>query len=314
MPTTITATRYNNLRGRLDAIMGTPHTTQGYGETLASDDVLPTTNKITDEQYRDLYTDMLRARVHQIGQSALTINPFVVGDYDTNLADTDKVTEAYIAGLETLMSDIEADKDLIDIADQASVQGLQTSLGTAVESVRTYPPGWNGTINFIYQVIFDSNADAYAFFNAGGEIRNSAVLSYTGAQAKTVNWQSILDEMGTINMGATRTYSSNAVGSGTSIGYRTLTSTYKTLYRKYGDSVYNPNNYHVQALKTADNIIQFKIEFNDPPYGNPDESILGDLTATADIAFSDGSLTIGSQILDSIVTDNLPEGQIISNL
>ena len=130
MPTTILATRFNNLQDRLEAVLGTSGSaapTFGYGQTLnAALDVagtrsntIPNSDKISAQQYEDLYIDIVRCRAHQVGAAAVTIDDFVIGDFETNAANTDKVEEAYISALESLMTTIELDRFDIDITTQA---------------------------------------------------------------------------------------------------------------------------------------------------------------------------------------------------
>ena len=314
MPTVITATRYNNLRATLQQVMEAPGGQQGYGynQSLISSSVLPNSMKITDEQYRALYIDLIRARAHQLGETGLSIDPFVIGDYETNTTNTDKIELAYIQNLETLMTAVETDKDILHLT-QATVQNLVTSNGFAVASSRLYPPSWNGTISFIYSVNFDSVTAADAFFNAGGAIRNEAFISYTGSQAKTVDWQDLLSDMGTIATTANNTISGNSVGTSTNIGWYNLGSSYQTLYTKTGTSVYSQNNYKVEAYKPNTTSIQFKITLNDPSTSF-DEPILGDVYTSVALLVPDGTVTLDGTEYESVVIEDLPTGSILVTL
>lgn len=311
MPTVITATRYNNLRATLQQVMEAPAGQQGYGynQTLRSSNVLPNSQKITDDQYRDLYIDLIRARAHQLGESGLSIDPFVIGDYETNTTNTDKVEESYIANLETLMTAIETDKDILHLT-QATVEPLRTSNEFVVASTRIYPPSWNNTITFIYLVEFSSVTAANAFFNAGGAIRNSASITYTGSQAKTVDWQDLLSDMGIISTTANNTISGNSVGTSSNLGWYNLNSAYQQLYLKSGSAVYSQNNYKVEAYKPTSTSMQFKITLNDPSTSF-DEAILGDVTAEVNLLVPDGSVTLDGQEYDSVVITDLPTGSVL---
>ena len=143
MPTTVQASRFNALATRIRKILGTSSIstpTFGYGQTTNAGTVVgdynnntTSTNVIDDAQYRSLYIDIVRARVHQIGSAAFTQTPFPVGGYAVNGASTDKVTESYITGLEAIMTSIETDKFSIYETEQASLETLKNSSGFAIQ-------------------------------------------------------------------------------------------------------------------------------------------------------------------------------------
>lgn len=327
----ITANRYNTLRILVNKILGisaisTP--TYGYGQSFSTvavtgnfDTNQLATDKVTAEQYENLYIDLIRLRVHQVGAGATTIDPFVEGGFDTN-PSADVIELAYIQALEALATNIETDRFLIDVATQAAEVNLQTSVGNPVFSTRLFATSgsWNGTIFHIVKVTFDDAQQRRQFFNAGGEIRFNASVAYTGTQAKTIDWQNQLNSMGTISFKANQTISNNGVGSSYSIGNYNLTSTYQLCYDQTGGATYARNHYYIRALQLNDRELQFRIEFVDGLPNNTvtgiDEPVLGDFTSSLKLLQPDGSVNINGILTDTVVipSADLPTGTNISTL
>lgn len=332
MPTTIAANRYNTLRASVNKVLGNSNTSApnyGYGETFRTSDVtgdydtnLATTDKVTAQQYEDLYIDLIRARAHQVGASSVTIEPFVLGDYDTNLSDTDVIELTYIQGLETLGTNIETDRFEIDATGQAQVINLETSGGVPIVSTRLNSGNgaWNGTINHIFEMTFNNDRQRRQFFNAGGQVRFSASVAYTGSQAKTVDWQDQMSTMGVTSFKANETINNNSQGTGSNIGNFDLTGTYQLCYSKAGGASYARNDYRIFAQNVNDTVIRFKVEFNDNQPNDLtwgiDEPVYGDFTSTIELLQPVGTVTINGTAYDTVqIPDNeLPNAVTTSNL
>ena len=330
--TPITATRYNALRTLVNKVLGvssvsTPN--YGYGETFNTSTVtgdynlnLATTDKVTAQQYENLYIDLIRIRAHQLGTGAVSIDPFVIGDYDTNLSSTDKVELAYMQGLETLATDVETDRFLIDAAGQAQIINMDNGFGVPIQSTRLNVGNgaWNGTINHIFTASFDTAQKRRQFFNAGGQIRFSARVAYTGSQAKTVDWQTQIAAMGVTSFRAIDTINNNSVGTGSSVGNYDLTGSYQLCYSKSGGASYARNDYRVFAQNVSDTTIRFKVEFNDNQPNDLtwgiDEPVYGDFTSTIEVLQPTGSVSVNGTVYDTVIvpTNSLPTGSTSSNL
>lgn len=326
MPTTILASRYNTLRNQVNQVLGNSSVsapTYGYGQAFSTNSVVgtrsvtepSTANKISAQDYEDLYIDLIRVRSHQTG-TAVVIDDFVVGDYEVNTTNADKIEEIYIQGLETLASNIVTDRLTVDSAN------LTIASSPAASSTRPSIPTWSTQITHIFTMTFASDVERRHFFNSGSEIRISASVDYTGSQAKTVDWQSILNAMGSISFKAEETISNAGVGTGTSIGNYDLTSSYRLIYSRDGGAVYARNEYNIYAREyaTGDSTtaIQFKVDFID---GRPndltdgiDEVVLGVFNSTVETATPDSQVTINGTTHDAVVIDTLPTGNNIRNL
>lgn len=328
----ITAQRYNDVRNLVRKILGTSALSApdyGYGQTVRTSEVTGNfetnanqTDKVTADQYEQLYIDLIRVRAHQVGPSAISINPFVVGDYDTNLSSTDKIELAYIQALEVLSANIETDRFLIDINTQATELELFDEEGNSTVSSRINSErgNWNGSISHIFKITFGSGEKRRAFFNAGGEIRFDPFVDYAGSQAKTVDWQREIDKIGIVRFGAQSTSSSTGQGTGSSVGSLNLTSTYQLCYSKSGANNYFRNNFTVSSLELSDAEIQFKVEFLDGLPSNTtfgiDEPVLGDFVSAVKLLQPDGSVSVNGAVYDTVIIpiEDLPVSQNISNL
>jgi hypothetical protein len=326
MPTTILADEYNALRVVTNTVLGISDNASpsyGYGQGFSTNAVVGTravaapadASKITAQGYEDLYIDLIRVRSHQIGAAA-AIDAFVIGDYDTNGATTDKIEESYITGLVALGNNILTDRFLVDPG-HLTIASL-----SAANSTRAYSTTWNGTISHIFKVVFNTELERRHFFNSGGEIRFSASVAYTGSQPKTVDWQSILNAMGSTSFKAESTSNNASVGTGTDIGNYDLTGSYQRVYSRDGGAVYANNEYRVSAinLSTSDttSAIQFKVEFidgspNDPTYGI-DEAVSGAFNSSVQIANPSSQISINGTTHNAVINNVVPVATVIRPL
>ena len=322
MPTVVQASRYNNLRARINTVLGLSTTSSpefGYGQGLTgSTSGVLTAEKIGAQDYEDLYIDIVRARYHQIG-SSISIDDFVVGDYEANPSTADKIEEAYITGLENLATNLETDKFVVD-SSQLAVTGLLDAGNNSMTSTRSPSAGpWNGEISHIFTVTFPTNAARRHFFNSGGQLRFQGSVNYTGSQAKTVDWQTILNNMGQISFAASSTYSNSGVGSGYPVGNYGLTSAYRLCYSKSGGALYSRNDYEVRARQVSGRVIQFKVSFvdgqpNDTTYGI-DELVYGEFQSSILLATPSGQVNINGTTYPTVTyQETTPVGSIISPL
>jgi len=328
----ITAQRYNDLRALVNKVLGNSVTSTpnyGYGQTFSTSSVtgdydtnLSATNLVTAQQYEDLYIDIIRCRAHQVGTGSVSIDPFVIGDFEANEASADKIELAYIQSLETLASNIEIDRFAIDVTGQAQVIDLDNGSGGVTQSIRynSVSGNWNGTINHVFDVSFDTAQERRQFFNAGGQVRFSASVAYTGSQAKTVDWQDQMSAMGVTSFRAIDTINNNGQGSGSNNGNFDLTNSYKLCYSKAGGASYARNDYRILAFQPNDSTIRFKVEFNDGRPNNTtwgiDEPVLGDFTSTIQLLQPTGTVVINSIEHTTVdIPDNtLPTSTIVSPL
>ena len=233
--------------------------------------------------YQGLYLDVAKVKIHQVGATAFTPLAYKIGDYINNAATAEKIEEAYIAGIESLATDIENNKFDCHVT-QADLLPCDTSITATT---------WNGTKNHIFTVSFTSAQARREYFNAGGLIRFNPSMSYTGSQAKTLDWKSMINAIGGVNFGCQSTIAPSGVGqSYGGIGHDYMSSVYQTAYYNQGGGVYNPNRYTIYAMELSDTVLQFKVELTDPSYGQPDEDVLASVVSLVQFFRPNGTATI----------------------
>ena len=287
----------------------------GYGATMLSapankgTPISPQTDKISDDEYINLYKDIVRIDAHQNGSSNITIDPFVVGDFEANPATVDKVEESYIAGLESIVTTLDANRFNINLSDQSSVQALLNQDGNQIQSQRSLI--WRTQISHIFTVQFDSDIDLYAFFNSGGQIVCSPRIQYTGSQLKTVNWANLLQNINNIQFGALQTSDSNGVTSAR--GFEDLvTGAYTRVYVSSSAVSYANNVVLMDARISATDQIQLKLTLLDSHGENIDEYVQGIVSNTVSFRKADGEVTIAGETLDTVKFDGTIIGQPVS--
>ena len=323
MSTTILADRYNTLRNRVNLVLGqstVASPSYGYGQTFNTSGVqgtrstaITSASKVTAEDYENLYIDLIRVRSHQVG-SAVAVQEFVVGDYETNAETTDKVEEAYILGLESLATNITNSR--FDVASENLVVAPLPVSSTRSSSA------WSNKIWHIFTVTFRTVIERQHWFNAGGQIRFGASVNYTGSQPKSVDWQNMLGTMGTTAFKAETTTNTLGIGTSTNIGNYDLSNTYQQVYARSSGSVYNNNVYKIFAAEsaTADNTsaIQFKVEMVDGNPANPidgiDEFVIGTFNSIIEVAVPSSEITINGTVHEAVSIDYSPDTNLIRPL
>lgn len=283
--TEITAARLNNLQSRIELILGNGAGQNGYGQTISSANVLNDGNStIVADDLNNIYADMIRARIHQVGPGDTGIaeviqnlnvvaeeTSFFVNDSGVTSVDADGVKKG-IADFERLMTQIEADKLLIHPS--------QAAIESAISSVRT--SSWNGLIVHEVQANFTSENQRRHFFNTGGEIWFQANNSFASTP-KGLDWAQLCSQIGTVKFGSNSTISTT--GGGSSIGNYDLNSSFQIIYQKIGSGTYSAiyagNIYTIRARIDGPLRIVFRIEFNDVVVdGNVDNNVDGRLEST----------------------------------
>ena len=281
----ITAARLNNLQSRIALILGTGSGTSGYGQTVVSSQVNNTSDIIDADDINNIYTDMVKARIHQVGPGETGIRQVLenlnliaedtsnqINDAGTLSPDAEGTLKG-IADFETLMTQIEADKLLLHAS--------QSALEPKITSTRSST--WNGLIYHQFTATFTSEDERRHFFNAGGEIRISA--NNSGATTpKGLDWAALCNEIGVVKFASTIT-NATGTGQGYAVGNNTLTSTYQTCFLKTGSGsysgVYAGNLFTVKVRIANPQVIDFRIEFNDVVTDNQvDNNVDGALTST----------------------------------
>lgn len=317
----ITAANYNSLQDQISAVLttslaGSPQT--GWGQSSNSDTpepAAPQSTLITAEQYEDLYIDIVRSRVHQVGASAFTIEDFVTGDYATNTTNANLVEQQYFTDLQTLINTIETDKFVVH----------STQIDNVAYAANTRSSGWNQQVVHEFSLVWSSAQHRRHYFNAGGVIRISSELA-GNSSAKGIDWANALD-YGTLNFSYNETYTLDGANKTvqSSIGnYNGLTSSYQVIFSR-SPAAYTPNIYSIEAKETNASRIDFKITYDDvnnsaltpgdanDGFPDVDELVTGTLTSQVNAIKPWGTVTIAGTVYDTVKV-NEPAYSVITNL
>ena len=291
----VSSSRHNTLVERITKVLGNGEGTFGYGQGFGygaspssfevSNSVTSNNNIVTAESINTLYTDMVRARLHQIGTepeeiAEIIVNANIIAESESFIVDDRGISvidengdRKGILDFENLMQSIENDRFLL-APSQASVE-------LAISSVRT--SAWNDILTHEFEIEFSSYDHRRHFFNSGGEIRISAGISFPNTD-KGQSWSQFLNSFGFIlfNHNSTR---SSITGLGTTKGNYQLNSSYQTVFIATGtgftNSVYNGNEYKIEAravdyVSPTDpgRILRFRITLNDKAVDNQIDNIV----------------------------------------
>jgi hypothetical protein len=268
----ITAARHNNLQSRVATIMGTGSGDDGYGQALNSSQVAAA-ETVTATHMALLFNDISAGRKHQTNTAPSDIALIATTDV---IEDDNAINKKGVAQYESLTTTLENEKFNIDV-----------NQGTAEAAIQAqYTTSWNGQLDHLLNVTFTDSDHARHFFNAGGEIRFSANLASFPAEAKSINWATILSNMQTVKFTYTATASIGGSGTGSSIGYHDVTTSFQSIFDKAGSGQYTENHYIIEVKgNTTPNpdVLQFRINFNDDDPTDPgtptDELVSGTLSS-----------------------------------
>jgi hypothetical protein len=264
---------YTTLRSGINLVMGTPTGTgtgaAGYNQAITAPAVSPG-DKVTAAAWNALKADADKAYTHQVGAAP---NP-VLATVNTDSG----ITKAIHDALETVVNFIKLDGNRFT---------LGAGQSTTVSASSRAKTNWNGTQTHDVEFTWASANAVKAFFNAGGKLTFVSSLSYTGTEAKTIDWQTMMDP-GTITMNYVDVTKSGANGTITnSSGYYDLTGEVEIMNRN-GANPYSENRYKIFASAIT-NGVRIRVQFQDNDVGDDqggvgstgpvDENVQGTLTS-----------------------------------
>lgn len=287
----ISAARYNQVQGRVSAILGVGSGTKGYNQTVQSSPVA-VGGKVFATDMNKLYNDAVKIYAHQNGSVPTSI---------FSVSTEDDITDALFVAHENIIAAAEADPQRFVVdASQADLEsaGINSSRSSL----------WGGTstpqaVIHEFTATFSSSDNRRAFFNAGGEIRLQLSLTHSLAPgnadyAKTNDWKNMLAAIGTVKFSYNRTIAtSGGPGSTNSnIGNFQLSGSYQQVYKKIGSGVYLDNDVVVEAREISSTKIGFRITFTDDAVGSDpggfgpvDERVNGNLVSAVSQYRPEGS-------------------------
>jgi len=236
----IKATHYNDIQSKIANVLGTGSNDYGYGQTVLSSQISPGA-KISVNQWSNLRTDILKARIHQTGSATLKTprNTTVITDEDrllyTNILSEDD-RNTYL----TMANACETDRYVIPPLSQVS----QDVLVTGTKNV-----SWNSTMTHTVTITFTNDSEMRYFFNSGSCIDISASRSNGSSTTKNTSWTSLLSDIGTIRIAKYNSYQvvgANSVLTSV-IGASDLTTSESLIYTKSPSTGFTSNSYNIRA-------------------------------------------------------------------
>lgn len=279
--------------------------TIAYGQSMASSrlTIPPGSTKITAAQWSALRSDLLICYNHQNAVNGNLMTPTtstVVAAVDYN---------SYLSMANT----IAANPKLFD-------SGYSTTSSWSVNNSTGLTWGASGRSVLRHRVYFNwtGRYNMEYFFNSGGQIKFSSLCPgiFTPA-TKNQSWQSACSKMGTVVFNHNSTYNqtptSDAPGTGSSIGMRQLTDVWQLIYTKDA-STYLPNRIAIWANLTSSNgafSIAFDIQFEDlnaPGGYGIDEDVTAPIESTTQIKYASGSGQV------AMTGGQIPSGGLLSSM
>ena len=250
----ITEAEYTTLRSGINLVMGTPTgtgtTAAGYNQTITAPAISPG-DKITATAWNALKTDATKAYTHQVGSAP---DPALV-----TVSAGENITKTVHDALETVVNFIK---------DEGNRFTLGTGQFTTVSgSSKTKASGWQGTQIHDVDFTWASANDVKAFFNAGGKLVFVSSLAYTGTEAKTLDWQTMVSTVGTVTMDYVNVTKTGANGTITSDGYYDLDTTARYILARTGTTPYAENDYQIEA-RTITNGVRIRMIYRDDDAGD----------------------------------------------
>jgi len=279
--TSINETHYTTLRSGINTVMGTPtgsgNSSAGYNESIDAPSV-SVGSTITASQWNNLRGDIRKASAHQTN-SAVALTTV---DTDTG------ITAAIHNEFETALATVTSNRFTLATA--------QSTLSTARTANKN---NWNGTQQHDVQLTW-ANANAFkAFWNAGGTVKVVSSLSYTGSEAKTLDWKSLVNDAKHVSINYTSAYADGGGNQGTvtNTGMYDLNTngTEVKIFQDGGTNPYAENDYQI-FIRYITNGIRVRVVFRDDDAGDQtgsgapeDENVKGTLTSSITVRRATGS-------------------------
>ena len=298
----ITAAHYESLRVKVARIYGVPSgtwttgsigTTAGYNQTTLALPRVPG-DMITAEDWNTLRHGVICSYTHIVGNAPTNpaipeVTPDICGENQG-----DQILAKIYNDMETVQN--------FNTINRNTVAATQKSLSTA--TVGRLTDTWNGKQTHAFNMIFEDKNHKEGFFNAGGSLRFSTSAAYGGSAAKSIDWATIGNQFGLIEI---KNMSIEGSGpgqilipqGGTFNGWWYINSlaldTPEVIYAITGADIpgypqYDENYAHIQVTKKSDTRFVFEVIFNDADSGDKtglgaavDENVETDITSTVQV-------------------------------
>lgn len=282
----ISAVDYNTIQNKISRIMGVGVSTEGYGQSVASSQIVPDgitgiLPNVLKSQWDALRFDIVNAIVHQTGSTPTittvqTTDPIRYGpthpNFQYNTLADQAIAQRFALGTGQFIVEQ-------PVAQVSNMYVQRTS-------------AWSSSVSCDLTVTFSTVDRARFFFNSGGKIRLSSNRTGGSTTAQNTAWTNLLNAVGTVDFG----------GNSPAVNFYSLTNSLQTYYQSSSSSPYAGNQIRMQARCNVSNnsagtanILYFRVtwtdSYTDPyPFPPPSDSVDGTLSLTVNEVRAAGSL------------------------
>lgn len=187
----IQAKHYNDIRKKVNSVLGTGSAIYGYGQSLTSTEV-KAGQKIEKSHFDALRTDIDTCLRHQQGENSTFLD---IPEINTD----DIIYWDHIEGFNYMADVIVAGRDNIYEGTTSGGKTQQTDIISG--GSRTLSGGWGSNVagqrygQQTYIVKWNNSNDARYFFNSGGDLRLVFNTSGTASNTKSAGWYSVVNQL-----------------------------------------------------------------------------------------------------------------------
>ena len=154
---------------------------------------------------------------------------------------------------------------MLNVQDCWNARFSPASRTAATGNSKTYTSAWANSLTAEATYTFASEGACRGYFNGGGRIGFSASRSGGSSTTQNTNWTNTLSAMGEALL--LHDTASGSSGTNAGVGFYELTTSYKTIWTKFGSGSYASNFFKLEAKinsTTNPTVITCKATFSDP--------------------------------------------------
>lgn len=196
------------------ALIGVGYGNRGYGQTSTVFNAVVAGESVTASAWNVLRGIMSNINIHQ-GNTVTIQNTVVAGETIQAMNGS-----GGRANISALISSLDTNR----LSFSAGQMALSSKLASNTAA------DWNTTVYHEFTVTFASEDDARYFFNTGSQVYLAGGI--TGGNGTVIDntLSTLLTDMGTVKFSSNATTYTGTGGTGSSIGYYNLSSSYQTLF------------------------------------------------------------------------------------
>ena len=154
---------------------------------------------------------------------------------------------------------------MLNVQDCWNARFSPASRTAATGNSKTYTSAWANSLTAEATYTFASEGACRGYFNGGGRIGFSASRSGGSSTTQNTNWTNTLSAMGEALL--LHDTASGSSGTNAGVGFYELTTSYKTIWTKFGSGSYASNFFKLEAKvnsTTNPTVVTCKATFSDP--------------------------------------------------